>query len=219
MAKTLLCGALVVLVNIASVFATVPDVRVGRPALALTLDGSCPATGTALTTARDEAMRVWSAAGVALRWTSMAALPYRSPRAGWLVVRCTTEEPVLTRGQDARVLPVAAIRFVGAHPTNTIAVNLGHARFLLRRDAPESRQLDARFEFVRERRLGRMVGRAIAHEIGHFLTQSGAHTEKGLMRATHSVAAFTGESITPFKVEGITFAAPLLARASSAAVR
>lgn len=217
MARTLLCGALLYLIGLAPVVGAVPDVRAGSIALALALDESCPAAGMALTTARDEAARVWSAGDVTLRWTSLARLPYRTPRAGWLVVRCTFDEPTIARGQDVRTLPVAAIRFIGPQPTNVIVVNLGHARFLLGRDAPESRELDTRFKFVRERRLGRMVGRAVAHEIGHFLTQSGAHTEKGLMRATHSVAAFTGESLGPFRVDGVTFAAPPLAAASAPA--
>lgn len=203
MARRLLCGALVGLVGMAPVRAAVPDLRAGSIALAIALDESCPASDTALTTAREEAARVWSAAGVRLRWTSFSGLPYRTPPTGWLVVRCTVDEPDASRGEDGALLPIAAIRFIGARPANTVIVNLGHARFLLRRDTPRARELDSRFTFLRERRLGRMVGRAVAHEIGHFLTRSNAHTATGLMRATHSLTAFTGESPGPFRVEGI----------------
>ncbi len=54
---------------------------------------------------------------------------------------------------------------------------------------------------MRALRLGRMLGRAIAHEVGHYVNRSGVHTRRGLMRATHSVAALTGTSLAPFSMD------------------
>lgn len=36
--------------------------------------------------------------------------------------------------------------------------------------------------------LGRVLGRALAHEIGHFLLRSRGHSQIGLMRANQSIA-------------------------------
>jgi hypothetical protein len=38
---------------------------------------------------------------------------------------------------------------------------------------------------VREQMTGRLIGRALAHEIGHVLLRSRDHSRDGLMRATH----------------------------------
>jgi hypothetical protein len=42
-----------------------------------------------------------------------------------------------------------------------------------------------------QNRLGVVLGRALAHEIGHYLLQSGAHASHGLMRATFQPREFT----------------------------
>ena len=41
---------------------------------------------------------------------------------------------------------------------------------------------------MRERIVGRALGRVIAHEIGHIVLDSGQHTPAGLMRPTHRAA-------------------------------
>jgi hypothetical protein len=43
---------------------------------------------------------------------------------------------------------------------------------------------------AREVNLARVMGRALAHELGHYLLASKAHTATGLMQATHSAADF-----------------------------
>ena len=42
--------------------------------------------------------------------------------------------------------------------------------------------------WMRERIVGRAIGRVIAHEIGHIVLGSGQHTPTGLMRPTHHAA-------------------------------
>jgi hypothetical protein len=42
----------------------------------------------------------------------------------------------------------------------------------------------------REMFLGRAMGRALAHELGHYLTASKAHAKKGLMRASRTASEF-----------------------------
>jgi hypothetical protein len=198
MVRRLLCGAVVAL-SCGSAVAVAARPRLEIQAgteLAIAMD--CSADSGAVKIARKEAARVWAGAGVGLQWVTASDLPLRSSRTHWLVVRCVSGASTTARAAGA--LPIAAIRFVDSQPMNTIVVHLGNADALLKDDRPESRDLDRRFGALKNRRLGLMLGRAIAHEIGHFLSQSGAHAESGLMRASHSVTALTGESDHPFKV-------------------
>jgi hypothetical protein len=49
----------------------------------------------------------------------------------------------------------------------------------------------------RDMMVGRVLGRALAHELGHFLLQSKEHTATGLMRAAPPIADLVGESRAP----------------------
>lgn len=53
----------------------------------------------------------------------------------------------------------------------------------------------------RELMLGRAMGRALAHEFGHYLSASKVHTPKGLMMAVHSAAEFFGPDRQRFTLE------------------
>jgi len=170
--------------------------------VALALNSTCAADTSIFDIARRETTRIWSSAGVRVRWMRAADLPYRSS-SPWLVVQCVASHKGLTAGIQ---VPIAAIRFIDARPTNTIVVSVPNARTLLARDVLESRLLIERFRALRERRLGRVIGRAIAHEVGHFLASSGAHTPRGLMRAAHPVADLIGDSLNPFSIDPQMFA-------------
>jgi hypothetical protein len=45
---------------------------------------------------------------------------------------------------------------------------------------------------------GRVLGRALAHEIGHFLLRSREHSRKGLMRPRHQVPDLVGADRSRF---------------------
>jgi len=54
---------------------------------------------------------------------------------------------------------------------------------------------------VVQHRLGVVLGRAVAHEIGHYLRESGAHTGHGLMRASFQPREFTDLRSGAFEVD------------------
>ena len=167
--------------------------------LAIAMAADCRTTNKTTGIAKQEAARVWSRADVSLRWVAASELPFGSP--DWLVVRCAAEQMPVNSPEPIEVMPIAAIRFVDSRPTNTITLSLRNANTLLQRDADRSRDDHGALIPFKEIRLGRLLGRAIAHEVGHFLSRSGAHTSSGLMRRTHTVAALTGASIGPFSVD------------------
>jgi hypothetical protein len=49
-----------------------------------------------------------------------------------------------------------------------------------------------------EQTLARVLGRALAHEIGHYLLASPAHTATGLMRATQSIQSLVKDDVSAF---------------------
>ena len=167
--------------------------------LSAAMAGACRVSESVLALARSESSRVWSPAGISVRWVQPSELPYESSPSEWLLIRCADGATPAASSESPYRVPIAAIRFIAERPTNTIVLNVNNADTLLQRDAPQSRGEPDWFVPFREIRLGRMLGRAIAHEIGHFLTQSGGHTRSGLMRASHSVAALTGPSLGPFR--------------------
>lgn len=168
--------------------------------LAVAVTNDCLANRQMFSVATQEATRIWADAGVTFRWVDPSGVPYRSA-SDWIAVSCSSGPAPTSAWRAPRVLPVAAIRFINGQPTNSIVVNLTNARLLLRREPIATRDVDEWPRAVADLRLGRMVGRAIAHEIGHFVNQSSAHTRHGLMKASHPVAALIGESLVPFRID------------------
>jgi hypothetical protein len=50
-------------------------------------------------------------------------------------------------------------------------------------------------------RLGLVLGRAVAHEIGHFLLATGTHADRGLMRATVNAREFADVDASTFGLD------------------
>jgi hypothetical protein len=53
----------------------------------------------------------------------------------------------------------------------------------------------------REILLGRLMGRALAHELGHYLLASKVHTQRGLMRATRTATELFSTARSGFEVD------------------
>ena len=80
------------------------------------------------------------------------------------------------------------IEFVNGHPMRTVTVSVTAARLLLEGSRWEDRPLLSLPTAVWESFLVAVLGRGIAHEVGHYLLRSPDHTPKGLMRARFTAA-------------------------------
>lgn len=76
------------------------------------------------------------------------------------------------------------IEFVDGEPSRTINLSRRAASLLRDRTALAGRPLDALPAAIQDQFLARALGRAAAHEIGHYLLRSRTHETSGLMR-TH----------------------------------
>ncbi len=131
------------------------------------------------TLAAEEADAVWRRAGLDIQW-SVGDRPGWQPDAPMLYViftdRCV--------GEADGAMPLASITFVHGEPTRRIVVCENEVRAVAERGDPQFRSLPER---ARDAVTARVIGRAVAHEIGHYLLGPD-HGPAGLMRARHSAA-------------------------------
>jgi hypothetical protein len=85
--------------------------------------------------------------------------------------------------RDAAVDSLGWIEFVDGEPLRTINLSRRAATLLRDRTALAGRPLDVLPAAIQNQFLARALGRAAAHEIGHYLLRSKTHEANGLMRA------------------------------------
>jgi hypothetical protein len=149
--------------------------------IALTLDPQLPPR--VAHPAVEEAAAIWRPYGVIVE-APAASLPCPDSGAVFrtLAVRIQSGRP----NPGARSAAFAAVRFFNGEPEPTLllyyeaitSLALGRAEVggVRVSNGPQS---------LRERMAARVVGRALAHEIGHWLLRSRTHSAAGLMRAAH----------------------------------
>jgi hypothetical protein len=130
-------------------------------------------SGPALRTIQNEASRIWLRHGIALTWTQQAALP------------CDTFEKIVFDDDELITLAggkvdTALARTVFLGRSRTIYVSAPRAFNMLTqlRDKVTSVLNDGE----RDVRGGTLLGRIVAHELGHALLTTMAHSKTGLMR-------------------------------------
>jgi hypothetical protein len=91
---------------------------------------------------------------------------------------------------------VASITFTGAMPGDIMYASLEAARHIV-----EAAQLDQFPPAIRERLAAQLLGRAIAHELGHYLLRSTNHSRRGLMRALFGTSDLVAPDRNAFRLE------------------
>jgi hypothetical protein len=131
----------------------------------------------------NEAEEIWRQQGIALDWLPAASVRTPSPdRLRVLVVAERT--PGSASGLEFSVGEL--IRPSGSHPVALVSVASAR-RLVSSLRGRKGYELIA----VDERRLGVVLGRALAHEIGHYLLDTHTHAQSGLMRPQFSAFEFT----------------------------
>jgi hypothetical protein len=97
----------------------------------------------------------------------------------------------LSRRPHRGASPVAWIVFLDGAPGNLINVSVAAADRLLK-DTPwlDGRPMRQAPQDIQDRLISTMIGRALAHEIGHYLLASRTHADDGLMRPLITPAEF-----------------------------
>jgi hypothetical protein len=158
-----------------------------------------------------ETIAPWRAVDVSVEW--VAGMPVRPSGLGEpkdLYVVVVADAAATTDGQP---LPMASILFVNGQPTTRITVHAGHVAGRLAAMRIDDVPFLERPRLIRDRVLGRVLGRAAAHEVGHFLSGSGEHATTGLMRASHRIEHLMEPGHPMFRVAAPAIPGCLVARA------
>jgi hypothetical protein len=169
-----------------------------------------------------ETSQLWDAAGVEVTWSRLppagtkesTEISVRNASHPHVTVIVRPDMPDDLRSQLASARVMASILFVNDRPTSLIAAYPSEVQRLLETVRMDVRPVGERPAAYRHRMMGRVLGRAIAHELGHFLFGSSDHAPDGLMRATHRLDDLTSPFRRAFRVmpaqplacDGITLA-------------
>lgn len=134
---------------------------------------------------RREVERIWSPFGVIIVWDGPDPINVAIDRPA---------DP-LPRTRDERRWPLASIRFEDGLPTRSVYVSVDAVAEVVRR-APHPHSLAV----MMPRTTARVAARVIAHELGHYVLVTAAHSTKGLMRPTFSPEALV-DTQSPLDVE------------------
>jgi hypothetical protein len=143
----------------------------------LTASQDLPAEVTAHLIA--EAGAIWQQAGVRLRWPSASR-----DEAADAALRVLVMQRVGATIPSGHTWPVGEL-LTDQAGTSFAVVSTGAARRVVAA-AGHTRDPQA----LLDRRLGVVLGRAVAHEVGHYLLATRGHARSGLMRAHVGVADF-----------------------------
>lgn len=141
--------------------------------------------------AMEEVTRIWAAHGVDVR--------RGNPNdAGWDGARRLTvvlaDHPDVAGHKKRQVAGdvLASILFLDDQPRPTIVVYHNTIAAIVSDSTLLGRHVSEWPPDFREVAMGRVLGRALAHEIGHFLLRSRNHSAIGLMRANPSISDLIG---------------------------
>jgi hypothetical protein len=188
--------ALVVIAIVLGVCETVPraaDTPVAGPGTVvnLRLTTSSELSGVSQRALVNEAEAIWRDANVRLRWVTDNMSPEQERPLRILVIRRVVSAsnkhswPVgeLLRFQDSSAVATASI-------TSALRIIQGD---------PERDMLD--LPAMHQYQLGVVLGRAVAHEIGHYLLESNWHARYGLMRAAIDAREFADLRTGSFRLD------------------
>ena len=140
-----------------------------------------------------EADAVWRTAGFKFIWE-------RGTTVANATLRVVIGGGVSPEGQTR---PLAWIGFDADRPTSLIYVSHANAQAFMSTSRETVGRLDSMTQVQRETYLARAMGRALAHEIGHFLLASRTHASKGLMMATHTSNEFFSTERSGFAIDAV----------------
>jgi hypothetical protein len=146
-----------------------------------------------------EAEAIWAPAGVAFEWNRDTS----NDEAHRLAIEVTIDDRRAPPGRDGAL---GWLTFTGDGPDRFIHLSQASAEGLLR-DTPGLH--DATIT-SHEAFIGRALGRALAHELGHYILRSKVHSPRGLMRG-----AWTSGQIFALGRDGFELTPQELATAAS----
>jgi hypothetical protein len=143
-----------------------------------------------------EVERTWAPYGVTFCWLESA----EGCEGVQIRVRVLIADDLPGPDTADRPRPVGRILFEGSNPGSEISLSVTGARHLVARARLCGRSVASLPEAVALRLLPRVLGRALAHEIGHYLLGSREHTRSGLMASGFRPDDVTSATTSQFEL-------------------
>ncbi len=144
------------------------------------------------TIVQQQAVRIWARLGVEIEWTSAV------PAAALTVIVADRLGCVPSHAVDQTL---GCITFIEGMPSNVVYVSAEVAVAKVREARPADRSMyDVPRKLV-DTVAARLLGRGVAHEIGHYLLASRSHTTRGLMRPQFSGVEALISDVTRYELD------------------
>lgn len=147
----------------------------------------------------DQASRIWQAYGVTLQWKPANGAGLTPADVDVWAYLTDWEPTPRARGPARR--PLGAIQFVDGRPQNIVRISRRAAARLAQETVVGGESIVSQSPQIHDRFIAHAMGRALAHEIGHFLLGTSAHSRHGLMRQSHSSTELLAASLDGFTLE------------------
>jgi hypothetical protein len=155
-----------------------------------------------------EAGAIWRAAGFTLVWDRLPEEAVSGPAVASAVrvaapatLRVVIGGDRGIRTNDPNVKTLGWIVFEAGSPLQEIYVSYANTTALFEASQDVVGRISSKTIAEREMLLGRAMGRALAHEIGHYLLASKVHTAKGLMQAKRGAAELFSPPRSGFQLQ------------------
>jgi hypothetical protein len=145
----------------------------------------------------EEAAAIWRPTGVTFHWKRIDGMPQGEPHPVALRVIVADQKGQAPEHGGAAL---GWVNFAGDEPDREIHLSRVNALALLamtRRGRRLSQLTPGETATV----LGRILGRALAHELGHYLLKTKQHTTAGLMRGRRPIQDFSAPRANGFEVD------------------
>jgi hypothetical protein len=144
-----------------------------------------------------EAGAVWNDAGITLSWRVVPGGKAEYSATPHVVIN---DDP--GRKSSGGQLPIGWVQFHRPdEPDQEVHVSRANGLKLLKTAVGLGRSMESMPPTEINVLLGRMLGRALAHELGHFLLRSRVHTNRGLMRTGRAIREFLAVGRRGFEVD------------------
>lgn len=182
------------------------------PPMSIAVSASTAISPTLVTRVLAEADAVWRGAGLTFAWrrerdaTDARAIPARALETGpgltpTLRVVIGSGEPADAERRSRNTTALGWIVFDAGAPAPEIYLSYDNAQAYMANAREVVGLIDRMPIAEREMLLGRAMGRALAHELGHYLLASKVHTQHGLMRASHTATEFFAFERSSFGID------------------
>jgi len=206
----LIATSLAVVVLASSLAGAAAPAASSIPPVVVTVAVAADVPPTLVTRLLGEAAAVWRTGGVTLAWRR--TIDDAAARARSIVAAPCFGSSLRVvvgndrgRGGDARSDNKTVLGWIvfsdGETPDHEIYLSYDNAKAYMAGARGDVGSIDRMPTAERELLLGRVMGRALAHEIGHYLLASKAHTPRGLMQATHTASDFFGFPLASFGID------------------